>query len=108
MKAFALTTIDNPYSPFTQFPEWYRYDEEHGYHTCSYLARVASTSPSLFESEENEEIERAIDDIVTNNPLQIYVKLESNGPEDDKKIEEIVKLQAQEYEKGANANNKKA
>lgn len=39
----ALTTIDNPYDPFDQFTEWMLYDEEKGYHSTSYLGRIART-----------------------------------------------------------------
>ena len=35
-----LTTVDNPYNPFTHWQEWYNYDVENGYHTCSLLARL--------------------------------------------------------------------
>lgn len=34
---YMLTTVDNPWNPFTHFREWYVYDIMHGYHTLSYL-----------------------------------------------------------------------
>lgn len=34
-----VTTTDNPFDPFTQYDEWYRYDESHGYHLSEYVAR---------------------------------------------------------------------
>lgn len=43
----ALTTIDNPYDPFDQFTEWMLYDEEKGYHSTSYLGRIARTYHKL-------------------------------------------------------------
>lgn len=70
-----LTTTDNPYDPFTQFDEWYQYDEAKGYCTCGYLARIARTSPELPEEEEVDAIEAAIDDILRINPLGIYKKV---------------------------------
>lgn len=32
-----LTTFDNPYSPYEQFEEWYRYDTDHGYNSSGLL-----------------------------------------------------------------------
>lgn len=78
MVTCAITTIDNPFDPFTQFDDWYRYDEDMGYHTCSYLARIARTAPNLSWAENNQEIERAIDEIIKYNPLKIYKKVYSS------------------------------
>ena len=36
-----ITTNDNPFDFFTQFDDWYLFDESKGYHTCSLVARVA-------------------------------------------------------------------
>lgn len=70
-----LTTIDNPFDPFTEFDQWYDYDVRHGYNSCSYLARVSSTSYSLPDSINSEEIERAIDEIVELNINGMYKKV---------------------------------
>lgn len=75
---YALTTIDNPYDPFDDFSNWYMFDVEKGYNTCAYLARIAKTSEQLSEKENNEEIERAIDEIIKYNPLNIYVKVKKS------------------------------
>lgn len=56
MKEFALTTVDNPFDPFTQFDLWYDYDEKLGYHTCSLLGRLARTSGDLSDEENDNEI----------------------------------------------------
>lgn len=64
MRKVAITTIDNPHDPFTQFDEWYAYDEIKGYHSCSLLARFANTSIDLDADEANELIENAIDRII--------------------------------------------
>ena len=75
---YALTTSDNPYDPFDDFSNWYMFDVEKGYNTCAYLARIAKTSEQLSEKENNEEIERAIDEIIKYNPLNIYVKVKKS------------------------------
>ena len=75
---YALTTTDNPYDPFDDFSKWYMFDVEKGYNTCAYLARIAKTSEQLSEKENNEEIERAIDEIIKYNPLNIYVKVKKS------------------------------
>lgn len=76
---FALTTIDNPYNPFTQFSDWLMYDNLKGYGTCSYLARIAKVSDQLSDEENNEEIERAIDEIISNDFIGIYEKAVNNN-----------------------------
>lgn len=72
---YALTTLDNPYDPFDQFNQWFMFDTEKGYNSCSYLARIAKTSDEMSEQEYNREVERAIDEIITINPLGIYKKV---------------------------------
>lgn len=76
----ALTTIDNPFDPFDQFSQWFLFDTEKGYDSCSYLARIAQTSDEMSEQEYNHEVERAIDEIVTVNPLGIYKKVVRTQP----------------------------
>lgn len=71
MKDFALSTSDNPFSPFDNFDGWYEYDEEKGYHTCQYLARIAHTIPDLPDAINDDIIEKAIDEIVRENILGI-------------------------------------
>lgn len=70
-----LTTIDNPFNPFTHFKEWFMFDVEKGYNTCAYLGRIAHLTSDMSQKEENEEVERAIDEIITLNPLHIYKKV---------------------------------
>ena len=78
MTRFALTTIDNPYDPFDQFILWNLFDNEKGYGSAAYLARIARTSDELSEEENNEEIERAIDEIIKYDPFKIYKKVSKN------------------------------
>lgn len=74
MKAM-LTTIDNPFDPFTDFNSWFLFDVEKGYNSCAYLARIARTSDQLSDKENNEEIERAIDEIIKYDFMNVYVKV---------------------------------
>lgn len=75
---FMLTTVDNPFNPFDDFVEWYKYDSQKGYNTCSYLGRITFTAEQLSDIENDEEIERAIDRIITNDFLNIYKKITSS------------------------------
>jgi hypothetical protein len=76
-KACMLTTVDNPYNPFDDYDSWYRFDQDKGYCSCSYLARIARTSDQLSEEENDREVERAIDEIVLFNPT-LYRKVTRN------------------------------
>lgn len=71
----ALTTFDNPYDPFEQFTSWFLFDVEKGYNTCAYLGRIARTSDQLSDTENDMEIERAIDEIIKLDPFNIYKKV---------------------------------
>lgn len=70
-----LTTVDNPYNPFTQFDEWFAFDTSKGYNTCSYLARITKTSDELSETDEALASEKAMDEIVSINVLGNYLKV---------------------------------
>jgi hypothetical protein len=70
-----LTTVDNPFDPFEDFTSWFLFDVEKGYYTCSYLARIAKLSEDMSDEEQTMEIERAIDEIIAINPLNIYIKV---------------------------------
>lgn len=70
-----LTTTDNPYDPFTDFDEWFLYDVEKGYNSCAYLGRIAHTSDALSDEENDFEIERAIDEIIKYDFMNVYKKV---------------------------------
>jgi len=72
-----LTTVDNPFDPFKQFDSWFLFDVEKGYNSCEYLGRIARTSEQLSDVENDAEIERAIDEIIKYDPLNIYKKVYS-------------------------------
>ena len=75
MPEMMLTTIDNPFSPFTQWNEWKRYDEDKKYYTCSYLARIAKTSDDLSEADYDKAIDDAIEEIISLNINGMYTKV---------------------------------
>ena len=70
-----LTTVDNPFDPFTNWDEWYAYDEAKGYCTSGLLARITKTSNELSEKEQNEDVEEAINEILELFPDGMYKKL---------------------------------
>jgi hypothetical protein len=79
MAKVALTTFDNPYNPFENFNEWFLFDVEKGYNSCEYLGRIAHTSDQLSDYENDEEVERAIDEIVMLDPFNIYKKVKNEN-----------------------------
>lgn len=76
-----LTTFDNPYNPFDQFTSWFLFDIEKGYNSCAYLGRIAKTSDNFTEEENNREIERAIDEIIKYDFMNIYKKVKKSDKE---------------------------
>ena len=81
MAAIMLTTIDNPFNPFTQWDEWKSFDEDKGYFTCSYLARIAKTSDELSDVDYELAVEEAINEICELNTLGLYKKVYSSVDE---------------------------
>lgn len=75
-KQFALTTFDNPFNPFENFEEWFRYDCEKGYYSCSVLARMTNFREDFTQKEIDEENERAINEIIKNDFLNIFTRVE--------------------------------
>ena len=76
-----LTTFDNPFNPFDNFDDWYRFDNDHNYDSCGMLAREMDTIPTeLVPSEEVKLTESAIDNIVKNDTLNRYTKVQKLLP----------------------------
>ena len=86
MAQVMLTTIDNPYNPFTHFDEWYQFDldaarRENRPDCCSYLARIFAESDDIGDNEWNEIDEAVIDDIVELNLTGKFMKVTKDEPE---------------------------
>jgi len=67
-----LTTIDNPWNPFTHWAEWYAYDTSMGYNTVNFFARIAQFSFDLSDADQDRVLNEAIDEIVRENVRGIY------------------------------------
>ena len=70
-----LSTIDNPFDPFEQFTSWLLFDNEKGYNSCGYLARIVKLTDDMSQKEIDIEVERAIDEILTYDFLGIRTKV---------------------------------
>lgn len=84
-KESMLTTVDNPFDPFTEFNDWYNYDCEKKYFTCNYVDRIANTNSSMTNEEKEKAIDEAYKEIVYYNP-DLYLIVHRDmpiGDEDD-------------------------
>lgn len=71
----ALTTVDNPYDPFTEFDQWMEWDHRLGYDTPNYLGRIVISSDELSEVDQQEAVSQAIDEILEEHGDSIYLKI---------------------------------
>ena len=81
MPEYMLTTVDNPFNPFTHFDEWFAYDNFKGYKTSEFLARIVKTSPDLSDEDNQLAINQAIEEIINENVLGLYRKVENPTPD---------------------------
>jgi hypothetical protein len=72
---YALSTVDNPFDPFEEFTSWLLFDNEKGYNSSGLLMRIAKIEDGFTQKEIDEEIERAIDQIVINDFTNLYIKV---------------------------------
>lgn len=68
-----LTTVDNPWSPFTHFTEWNAEDQARGHHTLALLGRVVITSDELSDADQDLAITDAMNEIVRENVSGLHV-----------------------------------
>ena len=72
---YMLTTVDNPFNPFTRFDEWLAYDIKMGYNTASFLDRIAKVSNDISDPDQALAIQDAIDEIVSENVSGMWRKV---------------------------------
>lgn len=70
-----LSTADNPYNPFTEFDQWNNWDQQSGYYTLAYLARICITSDELSELDQAQAIDTAVAEIIEENITGNYIKV---------------------------------
>lgn len=75
MARHMLTTLDNPYNPFTHWDEWEVYDFTKGYNTSGLLARFTISSDELSEPDQELAIDQAIDEILFFNPTGLHIRV---------------------------------
>ena len=70
-----LTTVDNPYNPFTHWVEWYAFDTSMGYHTCGLLDRVTEPTEGLGSEYEVQAIRKAVVCIIKENVSGVHTTI---------------------------------
>ena len=79
---YMLTTVDNPFDPFTRYDEWYEFDMQMGYNTTSFLARITRNSSELSEPDQALAIQNAIDEVVEENVSGMWRKVSRDSIKD--------------------------
>ncbi len=90
MREVAISTFDNPYDPFDNFDEWFRYDNDKGYGSCQILANLTEVFEGMTPKEFNEEMERGIDSLLIADPANLYIKVVKEMPDLEEEFEEEI------------------
>ena len=76
IREVALTTIDNPYDPVTQFDQWRYYDEQvGGYCTLGLLANLSNIATDQSDETVEEYVEATIDELIDADCFGLYKKV---------------------------------
>lgn len=75
MAAHMLSTVDNPYNPFTHWDEWWAHDIAQGHNTAGLLARIAINSDELSDADQEVANEDAINEILREDARGIYIRV---------------------------------
>ena len=76
---YMLTTVDNPFNPFTEWDEWYAYDQAKGYYTVELLGRIVLTSEEMSDADQLLAVEQGINDVLAMNDIGLYKKVSSES-----------------------------
>ena len=88
MTRYRLTTVDNPWDPFDNFDSWYYFDTVIlKRNSCGLLDRIAHTSDSLSDYENEQEIKRAIQQIVEFDLEDVYYMVSKDFDEKEVVLE---------------------
>jgi hypothetical protein len=71
-----LTTVDNPYNPKTDYDKWQMWDEDNGYDTERFVARLVSMEDGFDIDDEvklNELTDKVIREILDNDVINQYM-----------------------------------
>lgn len=76
LDTLVLTTKDNPYNPKTDYDKWKSWDEDNGYETEAYVARLLSMEED-FDIDDEIVLDTLTDKVVTeileHDVLNVYV-----------------------------------
>ena len=78
MGDYMITTIDNPWNPFTHYHEWLDHDMRHGYNTDQWLYILSRSSNDLPMEEQDEQIDVGAQRLLELDPYGLHVKLYSH------------------------------
>lgn len=70
-----LTTVDNPFNPKTDYDKWQQWDEDNGYYTESYIARLIADEEGFDIDDDvkmKELVDKVITDILNNDIINQY------------------------------------
>lgn len=78
MDEIRITTLDNPFNPFTDFARWFMFDVVNGYNTCGKLERLTNITDDMTEKEIEEQRNHAIDFLLDNDLFKMYKVVTEN------------------------------
>ena len=81
MSKLMLTTVDNPFNPFTEFDSWFAFDTEFGYNSCGLLDRFVNTSHELSDEVVDDDTNDGLRRILRLFPLTYRLVDENNEPQ---------------------------